>query len=93
MTVASSTPPTAAGEVVFVLPAGEASPSQHGLSSQMEEAAKEWFTAGPQDKVNFEINLMVAPGPLGEQLALSLLLCCRDHERSQSPHVAKIRHS
>lgn len=44
--------------------AGEPSPSQHGLSAQVEEAAKEWFTAGSQDKVNFEINLMMAPGPL-----------------------------
>ena len=33
----------------------------------MEEAAKEWFTAGPQDKVNFEVNLMVAAGPLGKK--------------------------
>lgn len=42
----------------------EAVPSQHGLSDQMEEAAKEWFSAGPHDKVKFEVNLMVAPGPL-----------------------------
>lgn len=42
-------------------------PSQHGLSDQMEEAAKEWFTAGPHDKVKFEIDLMVAAGPLGKQ--------------------------
>ena len=42
-------------------------PSQHGLSNQMEEAAKEWFTAGPHDKVKFEIDLMVAAGPLGKQ--------------------------
>jgi hypothetical protein len=47
--------------------AEEAVPSQHGLSEQMEEAAKEWFTAGPQDKVKFEVNLMVAQGPLGKQ--------------------------
>ena len=47
--------------------AEEAVPSQHGLSEQMEEAAKEWFTGGPQDKVNFEVNLMVAQGPLGKQ--------------------------
>jgi hypothetical protein len=47
--------------------AEEAVPSQHALSEQMEEAAKEWFTAGPQDKVNFEVNLMVAQGPLGKQ--------------------------
>ena len=47
--------------------AEEAVPSQHGLSEQMEQAAQEWFSAGPQDKVNFEVNLMVAQGPLGKQ--------------------------
>ena len=73
-------------------PAGEPSPSQHGLSDQMEAAAKEWFTAGPHEKVKFEMNLMIAPGPLGKQRQhqnctsllchftgcpmQSLLLCC-----------------
>lgn len=46
----------------------------------MEEAAKEWFTAGAHDKVNFEINLMIAPGPLGKpytwQWALVCPWCC-----------------
>ena len=54
--------------------AEEAVPSQHSLSDQMEEAAKEWFSAGPHDKVNFEVNLMVAPGPLGELATNSDLL-------------------
>lgn len=49
----------------FCILAGEPSPSQHGLSAQVEDAAKEWFTTGAQDKVNFEIDLMMAPGPLG----------------------------
>ncbi|DBA69776.1 TPA: hypothetical protein ACH3X2_012498 [Trebouxia sp. C0005] len=56
----------------------EAVPSQHGLSDQMEEAAKEWFTAGPQDKVNFEINLMVAQGPLeSSDLDLGEEICAK----------------
>ena len=59
-----------------VLHAEEAVPSQHGLSDQMEEAAKEWFSAGPHDKVNFEVNLMVAPGPLGEPLSRIQHACC-----------------
>ena len=59
-----------------VLHAEDTVPSQHGLSDQMEEAAKEWFSAGPHDKVNFEVNLMVAPGPLGEPLQHIRRACC-----------------
>lgn len=40
-------------------------PSQHGLSDQMEEAVKEWFSGGLHDKVKYDINIMTAPGPLG----------------------------
>ena len=43
----------------------EVVPSQHGLSDQMEEAVKEWFTVGPHDKVNYDVNIMTAQGPLG----------------------------
>lgn len=43
----------------------EVVPSQHGLSDQMEEAAKEWFSVDPQDKVNYDVNIMTAQGPLG----------------------------
>ena len=43
----------------------EVVPSQHGLSDQMEEAAKEWFSVEPQDKVNYDVNIMTAQGPLG----------------------------
>lgn len=52
----------------------------------MEEAAKEWFTAGPQDKVNFNIDLVVAPGPLGTHLVpadgCSQSWCCEGHANS-----------
>ncbi len=57
------------------LPAEEALPSQHGLSEQMEEAAQEWFSSGPHDKVNFEVNLMVAPGPLGRCPGTCIFAC------------------
>lgn len=43
----------------------EVIPSQHGLSGQMEEAVKEWFSVGPHDKVNYDVNIMSAQGPLG----------------------------
>ena len=43
----------------------EVIPSQHGLSDQMEEAVKGWFSTGPHDNVNYEVNLMTAQGPLG----------------------------
>lgn len=56
----------------------EAVPSQHGLSEQMEQAAQEWFSAGPQDKVNFEVNLMVAQGPLeSSDLDLGEEICAK----------------
>ena len=47
----------------------EVIPSQHGLSDQMEEAAKEWFSVGPHDKVNYDVNIMTAEGPLGNTVS------------------------
>lgn len=59
----------------------EVIPSQHGLSDQMEEAVKGWFSTGPHDNVNYEVNLMTAQGPLGTAFTLTFTLllaglCC-----------------
>lgn len=38
----------------------------------MEEAVKEWFSVGPHDKVNYDVNIMTAQGPLGMLARLGL---------------------
>lgn len=61
----SSLPSRHLKHAVACHPLADAVPSQHGLSDQMEVAAKEWFSVEPQDKVNYDVNIMTAQGPLG----------------------------
>eukprot|EP00891_Asterochloris_glomerata_P003264 jgi/Astpho2/3264/Aster-x0153 len=44
--------------------AGETAPSQHALSDQIEQAAKDLFRSRSSDKLQFEVELMVPPAPL-----------------------------
>ncbi|KAL3159376.1 hypothetical protein ABBQ38_009807 [Trebouxia sp. C0009 RCD-2024] len=56
-------------------------PSQHGLSDQMEEAVKEWFTEGQHGRVNYDINIMTAPAPLeSSDLDLGEEICAKADE-------------